>query len=321
MAERRPPKVAPPRARPHTSTAKPPVRRPGASKELETLKKRRPEPTPTQEKERPARPLVASTPWQRVSPSTAPVETVTQRMNQRLAERKRTERRRSFARFGKWAAVAGAVAIALWAFFMAPFFALDPAKVEMSGITSEIDADAVAAVMASHEGESIALLNVGHVSNQLKDLPGVLDANVERVWPSGLRVTLVPRHPVAAIAQGEGFILLDADAIEVGTADVAPADLPLIDVPVGDERVLAAVLEVIRNLPADLLTRVSGVGAQTEDTVTFVLRDGPRVEWGSAEDSALKAQVLEAMLASPSAASASVIDVSAPTLPITRVDA
>ncbi|NTV39693.1 MAG: FtsQ-type POTRA domain-containing protein [Demequinaceae bacterium] len=201
---------------------------------------------------------------------------------------------------------------------MSPLFSLDGANIELSGLSSEIDPAAVNTVLGSHEGESLALLNVPHVADQLRDIAGVLDAKVERVWPSGLRVTLVARHPVAAVASGTGFALLDADAIQVGLVDQAPPELPLVSVPLGDDRVLAAVLEVIRNLPPDLLGRVSGIGAQTEDTVSFVLRDGPRVEWGSANDSALKAQVLAVMIASPSAATAGVIDVSAPTLPITR---
>ena len=239
-------------------------------------------------------------------------------MRERLAERKRTERRRALVRFARWAAAAVVVVGAQWAFFMSPLFALDPAKVEVLGTANEIDSTAVTNVLDSHDGESLALLNVPHIADQLREIRGVLDAKVERVWPAGLRVTLVPRHPVAAVVSGTGFALLDADAIQVGLAEQAPTDLPLVTVPVGDDRVLAAVLEVIRNLPADLLSRVSGIGAQTEDSVSFDLRDGPHVEWGSAEDSALKAQVLQAMIASPSAASAGVIDVSAPTLPITR---
>jgi len=272
--------------------------------------------------DRPVSPREAHSPaaqaWTRVGPKSAQIDTVTHRMRERLAERKRTERRRALARFGRWAAVAAVVAGALWAFFMSPLFALDPAKIELSGLSNEIDATTVTGVLESHDGESLALLNVPHVADQLRNIKGVLDAKVERVWPAGLRVTLVPRHPVAVIASATGFALLDADAIQVGLVDQAPADLPLVTVPVGDVRVLAAVLEVIRNLPADLLGRVSGIGAQTEDTVSFDLRDGPHIEWGSAEDSALKAQVLQVMLASPSASSAGVIDVSAPTLPITR---
>ncbi|PKQ14858.1 MAG: peptidase S9, partial [Actinobacteria bacterium HGW-Actinobacteria-8] len=105
-----------------------------------------------------------------------------------------------------------------------------------------------------------------------------------------------------------------------GESDVAPANLPVLDIPLGtnNDRILDAVLEVVRNLPQDVLDRVESVGAQTEDTVAFTLRDGPRVEWGSSQDSALKAQVLGVMLTSGAASASDVIDVSAPTLPITR---
>ena len=341
MAERRPPSVADSRRR-EQETARPLARsqepRPDASGTQRSQKdgpRRRPSvqvegrarrdveqpraKRPSTEKSQSFRTgQVADAPWVRVGPKSAQIDTVSQRMRVLLAERKRTERKRALVRVGRWSALAAAVVGALWAFFMSPLFSLDPAKVELSGLSAEIDANAVATVLESHDGESLALLNVPHVADQLRDISGVLDAQVERVWPAGLRVTLEARHPVAAIASGAGFVLLDADAIEVGLVDQAPADLPLVSVPVGDDRVLAAVLEVIRNLPADLLGRVSGIGAPTEDTVSFVLKDGPRVEWGSAADSALKAQVLAVMLVSGPSASAGVIDVSAPTLPITR---
>lgn len=67
-----------------------------------------------------------------------------------------------------------------------------------------------------------------------------------------------------------------------------------------------------------VLERMEGLGAQTADSVTFSLREGPRVEWGSADDSALKAQVLTVLLDSGQAPAGTVVDVSAPTLPITR---
>nr|WP_255633156.1 FtsQ-type POTRA domain-containing protein [Demequina sp. TTPB684] len=243
-------------------------------------------------------------------------------MRERLAERRRTERRRATVKWGKYALAAGAVALVLWLFLSSPLFSLDPAKVEVLGVTPEVDGAGIDAVLAKYDGSSLALLNVPHVADQLRDLVGVRDASVERVWPSGLRVTITPRHPVAAIASGELFVLLDADAVKVGEVDAVPAGLPLLDIPVGadNDRILDAVLEVLRNLPQPVLDRVESLGAQTEDTVAFTLRDGPRVEWGSAQDSALKAQVLELMLTSGAASAAGVIDVSAPTLPITRQD-
>lgn len=245
-------------------------------------------------------------------------DTVTLRMKQRLAERKRTERRRAAVRAVRWVAVAGVLAAAVWAVLASPVFSVQSDRIELIGLSSEIDEQAVRTVVNSTVGDSVALLNVGSLEHRLGDVTGVRDATVERVWPSGLRVTLVARHPVAAIPNGDGFTLIDADAVEVGTVTQAPADLPVMTVPVGNERVLDAVLEVMRNLPSDTLARVSGIGAQTEDSVSFTLNDGPRVDWGSKDDSALKAQVLQAMIASGAANGVAVVDVSAPTLPITK---
>ena len=91
-----------------------------------------------------------------------------------------------------------------------------------------------------------------------------------------------------------------------------------LDVPAGDERVLQSALGVINSLPAELSARVTAISAATEDSVSFRLSKGPLVEWGSAEDSKLKGKVLMALLESKAASKADVIDVSAPTLPITK---
>ena len=48
------------------------------------------------------------------------------------------------------------------------------------------------------------------------------------------------------------------------------------------------------------------------------LRDGAKVEWGSAQQAPLKIAVLQALRKAPSSAGAHVYDVSAPTLPVTK---
>ncbi len=55
-----------------------------------------------------------------------------------------------------------------------------------------------------------------------------------------------------------------------------------------------------------------------QDAVRLSLSDGTTVEWGSADQSALKAAVVQTLRASKEAAGVKVYDVSAPTLPITR---
>lgn len=67
---------------------------------------------------------------------------------------------------------------------------------------------------------------------------------------------------------------------------------------------------MVRSLPAEVRTVLTGVRATTPDDVTLTLRSGMTVVWGSAEQSALKAIVLSAaMVKNPNAAS---IDVTSP---------
>ncbi len=258
--------------------------------------------------------------WARVRPAPASQAAVSHRMQDRLAEKRRVERRRRMSRGAKRVLAVGVVAGLGWLALLSPMFAVDADRVEVIGTGAVVDPAQVLAAVAPYEGQSLALMNTGHLSNQLEELQGVREAAVERVWPAGLRITITTRVPVAAIAApAGGYVLLDDEAVEISRAEVPPAGVPIVGIPLtGNERILHAVMGVINEIPVELRERIGGISAQTEDSVVLQLRDGPRVEWGSAEQSALKAQVLLVMLESQQAGGAPVIDVSAPTLPITR---
>lgn len=252
--------------------------------------------------------------------SRAALGNVTTRVQDRLRERTRAQHRVAAIKWAKRAAYVAIGVLAVWLILLSPLFALDTAKVETTGFGTVVDPSEVAVAVAAHKGTSLALLNTTHLANEIREVPGVRAVSIEREWPSGLAISLESREPVAAIPDADGgFILVDDEAIQVGHADEAPAVLPVIEVPLGEDhvRVLKSVLGVVDELPVDVSTRVDIIKAKTEDSVTFTLRDGPRVEWGSAEQSALKAKVLEVLLGSGDADDAEVIDVSAPTLPIT----
>jgi cell division protein FtsQ len=242
-------------------------------------------------------------------------------VSERIQEKQKVQRRRRMSTATRRLAIAGAVVGVLWLGLQSPVFDLEASKVEVSGLGVVVDPVAIDAAVAPYVGHSLTTLNVVHLENQLAQLPGVRHATVARVWPAGLRIEITTRVPVAAIPDpAGGYVLLDDEAMRVGHIEAVPGDLPIVSIPLGEgnERILDTVIAVINELPADLRARVQDVAAPTEDSVTFQLREGPRVEWGSAEQSALKAQVLVVMLQSPQAASAGVIDVSAPTLPTTR---
>lgn len=235
--------------------------------------------------------------------------------------RRRLSRRR-------WAGVAVAVTAAGllgWLLLVSPVLGLDLAEVELHGQGAVVDPARVEAVVEPYGGTPLPRLDTVTLRRQVLDVPGVRAAEVARVWPHGLRITVEAREPVAAVPDGAGALaLLDVDGVQVGRVDPAAGGvqegLPVVSVPLDDPgaRALTAVLTVLQQIPADLAAQVGEVSADSQDTVVLVLRDGAAVIWGSADRSALKASVLATLRAAPASQGASVFDVSAPTLPITR---
>lgn len=251
---------------------------------------------------------------------------VSTRSAERFAERARAAR--NLAR-RQIALVVGGVLVVLglgYLVLFSPVFALDPAKATVTGAGTVVAVDQVTAVVTRHEGTPLPRLDTGALRAEVLQVPGVRDATVSRDWPRGLTIALVSREPVAAVpeqqapagAAAPGYALLDEEGVQVGRTDAAPGGLPVVSVPVEDARTLQAVLSVVRQLPADLAAQVGAVAAQTQDTISMTLRDGVTVAWGSADETALKVAVLTALRASPAAAGAHTIDVSAPRMPITK---
>ncbi len=264
-------------------------------------------------------PMVDPSIW--VGRASRTFDQVTMRMQERLAERRKVERRVQWRRWGLRGGIVLAVAVLAWAVMMSPLLRFDASAAEISGEGRYVDADAVAAAVAEYDGESLLLVDTGALVDGLERIQGVASATVVRPWPSTLRIELESRVPVAAVPQdGGGYVIVDDQAQPVSTVKNAPKKLPVVSVPLGEgsDRVLQAVLGVIDELPVDLRAKVESIEAETEDSVSFTLRDGPLVEWGSVEDSATKAQVLAVLLDSKKTSQAAVIDVSAPTYPITR---
>lgn len=241
-------------------------------------------------------------------------------MQERLRERRAAQTRLTALTWAKRVGVAAGVAGALWLALLSPVFALDAEKTEASGFGSVVSPAQVTDVISAHAGTSLVMLDTSEISMQLEELVGVREVEITRVWPASLRVEILSSEPVAAIPQGAAYVLVDDLGETVDTADAPPEQLPVITIPVGEggTRILEGVLDVVDEIPVALRDRVEGIEAQTEDSIRFVLRDGPRVEWGSGEQSALKAEVLAALLDSKQTEGVDVIDVSAPSLPITN---
>lgn len=263
---------------------------------------------------------VAEPPGPREAGALGPVRpdgSVSTAFSARLAERTAARRHLTRMRLAVLAAVVAVVGVLAYLVLFSPVLALEPGASRIEGTGTVVDPEAVAALVAAHEGTPLARVDVSVLEDRIGALNGVKAVAVSRSWPHGLDVAITSREPVAVVPRDEGgFALLDPEGVQVGVADRAPDGLPVVDVPVGEPgaAALTAVLSVLGSLPPELLAQVSDAGATSADTVRFALSDGARVQWGSADSTALKLRVLEVLRQRP----ASVYDVSAPTMPVTR---
>ncbi|MFC5998350.1 cell division protein FtsQ/DivIB [Quadrisphaera sp. GCM10027208] len=234
----------------------------------------------------------------------------------RFAARARAARRLSWRPVLLALAAAALVAVAGWAVLASPLLAVR--EVGVVG-NDRVPRAEVVALVEPAVGTPLARVDTGALEEDVAGLPLVKEVDVVRAWPRTLEVRLVERVPVAAVPADDGFALVDLEAVVVAHQDDAPPDLPVLDVDVSGDpdasgRALAAAIEVVTALPAELAADVASVGAVSRDDVRLTMRDGAAVVWGSADDNALKAQVLQALRGQP----AEVYDVSAPLVPVTR---
>jgi cell division protein FtsQ len=238
-------------------------------------------------------------------------------MTDRLAERSAMRRYRSWRTVLAAVLVVGLLGGAVWAAGWSDLLALDPAEVSVTGEGSTVDADAVRDVALAASGTPLPRVDTAAMHTEILGLRGVKDVEVRRSWPRGLTVTLTARVPVAAVPDGDRYVVLDAEGVQVGSRSSAPRRLPVVYVPLdGDPDVLSAALAVVAVLPPKLAAQVEQVGATTQDDVETVLRDGATVRWGGQERLELKVEVVRSLR--KLADGADVIDVSSPDLPVTR---
>lgn len=165
-------------------------------------------------------------------------------------------------------------------------------------------------------GDQLALVDLGRADARVASLAEVKSVDVTRTWPDGVRIQVVERTAVAVVELAGRIRGLDADGVVFRDYQAVPKGMPRIR-PGGaaGTDALKEAATVVSALPDDLATRVDHVEVETVDQITLVMRDQRQVLWGSAEQSALKAEVIDRLLA---AVQAPVYDVSVPGNPTTR---
>jgi cell division protein FtsQ len=161
-------------------------------------------------------------------------------------------------------------------------------------------------------GEPLATVPLDSIEARVEALAAVASVDVSRAWPDQVRISVTERQAVAVVERDGRMRGVDEDGVQFRTFARPPRRLPVIRISAATRsEALAEAAMVIDALPDDLAARVDHLTVQTIDSISLRLRNGRTVFWGSAAESASKAEVLSVLLEQK----ASVYDVSVPGRP------
>ncbi|MFF7157081.1 FtsQ-type POTRA domain-containing protein [Streptomyces sp. NPDC008139] len=172
-------------------------------------------------------------------------------------------------------------------------------------------------------GGALVSVDTGAVRRRLlAALPRIGHVDVERSWPHTVRVKVTERTASAVLKSGDKFTEVDPGGVRFATVDTAPRGVPLVQLTpdqspslrhFGTKSLLRAAIAVAADLPESLHGQATAIRVRSYDNITVELSRGRSVMWGSAEQGARKAAVLNALLKVQPHASH--YDVSAPSAP------
>jgi cell division protein FtsQ len=233
--------------------------------------------------------------------------------------RRRFARRQWRRRWLAWRVVLAVVVVlalvggGIYAVWFSSWLAVE--KIEVSGAET-VSATQLRQVSGIDIGEPLVEVDLDSAERRIGALAVVRSVKVTRQWPHGVLVSVEERTPIAVVEIGGQLRGMDADGVVFRQYKKAPPDLPRVETSIGTTAAaLKEAAKVISALPDDLTILVDHVQVTTVDQISLVLKDGREVQWGSADDSATKAEVLETLLATVEAQS---YDVSVPSKPTTR---
>jgi cell division protein FtsQ len=218
-------------------------------------------------------------------------------------------------RFAALAALIAALAVGGW-LWLRDSSLVQVTKVNVSGVTTSESQRVTQALDDAARGMTTLHVRRGALEDAVRQFSSVETVKIKTDFPHSMTIDVVERRPVAALAiddrripvTGGGFLLRGI------TAD---RDLPTVRVSkaitgerVTDRGVLGA-LKVARAAPGPLVHAATEVGVQPRGVVVQ-LKNGPDLVFGDGENAASKWTAAARVLAEPSAAGATYLDLRVP---------
>ena len=252
----------------------------------------------------------------------------------RAEERPRKERA-PLTRARKLLYTASALAIIAVLYVVLVFFSplLATQKITVRG-TSLLETTQVEQKLEPLRGVPLTRIDEKKVRELIGQDNVIRSVQVESRPPHELVVTLKERTAVAVVKQGDTYHTVDSDDVSLLESATQPdTSVPLVRFS-GDDPQTSAEFHTISTalsaMPSELLAQVKEASATSTSSITLTLRDNTTVQWGTAEESELKAKVLlslrqaiakraqEEKSSEAQTQKVTVYDVSAPRVPVTR---
>jgi cell division protein FtsQ len=209
-----------------------------------------------------------------------------------------------------WASIGALLAsagLAAWLVYATSLFGVRNVRVIGAELVSPA---AVRDAAAVPDGLPLARVDISAVVRRIAALPPVEQVTVSRDWPDTLVVEVVERTPVAAVPQGDAFVVVDRAGVVFQTVSRKPADLPLarIATPGRDDPATRAGMQVLGSLSPELREQLTELVVDGPAQVKLMLRGNRTVIWGDPSLGEKKARVATSLLSRKG----DTIDVSAP---------
>lgn len=229
----------------------------------------------------------------------------------RLLLRRKEVRRRAWLRWLLVGLGVTVVAALVYVVGFSPVLAVTRVAVSGTDVATQDEVTAAAGVPL---GTPMVRLDLAGIAERVSGLPPVAEVTVTRQWPDLVEIDVTERVARLAVESGTGYLIADATGVVFDTAKSLPKGLVRVEADPGDQQTLADAGVVFSSLSKATAERVASIEARGRDSITLRLRGGARVFWGSAEQSDLKAEVVDVLLEQ----GGSVFDVSAPAYPTRR---
>jgi cell division protein FtsQ len=198
--------------------------------------------------------------------------------------------------------------------FFTPLLAIDQIKVVGA---ERVDEKKVSKALSSLEGRSLTTISESEVAELLGDFALIETFALQAQPPHTLIVKLREREPILALVRAGNSYLYDAAGVQIEQAKGA-VDLPylLLSAEPLESPQFDVAVEVLLSLPIETYRQVFSIEVSEQLTVQFTLKESNiSVIWGDTNESLLKDEVLQSLLATGLEDSV-VVDVSSPNAPV-----